>query len=73
MEEKEITVAGEENKEGQPNNGEILSPELLVAVADIILEYKKSGSIKMSQLFDKLEKYETTPVQLEEIYKEMDI
>ena len=72
MEEKEITVVGEENKEGQPNNGEILSPELLVAVADIILEYKKSGSIKMSQLFDKLEKYETTPVQLEEIYKMFD-
>ena len=49
-----------------------MSPELLVAVADIILEFKKSGSIKMSQLFDRLEKFETTPTQLEEIYKMFD-
>ena len=49
-----------------------LSPELLVAVADIILEFKKSGSIKMGQLFDRLEKFETTPAQLEEIYKMFD-
>ena len=53
-------------------NGEILSVELLTVVADIILEFKKSGCIKTSQLFDKLEKYETTPVQLEEIYKMFD-
>ena len=49
-----------------------LSPELLVAVADIILEFKKSGSIKMGQLYDRLEKFETTPAQLEEIYKMFD-
>ncbi len=54
------------------NDGEILSPELLTAVADIILEFKKSGSIKMGQLFDRLEKFETTPDQLEEIYKMFD-
>ena len=66
----------EENKnleqqvnEDEVQDGEILSTELLTVVGDIILEYKKSGSIKMSQLFDKLDKYETTPIQLEEIYK----
>ena len=51
------------------NNGEILSAELLVAVNDIILEFKKSGSITTSQLFDKLEKFTATPSELEEIYK----
>lgn len=54
------------------NDGDILSTELLTAVADIILEFKKSGSIKMGQLFDRLEKFETTPNQLEEIYKMFD-
>ncbi len=45
-----------------------LSPELLTIVADIIIEYKKSGSITTSQLFDKLEKIPTTPMELEQIY-----
>ena len=45
-----------------------LSPELLTIVGDIIIEYKKSGSITTSQLFDKLEKIPTTPMELEQIY-----
>ena len=45
-----------------------LSPELLTIVGDIIIEYKKSGSITTSQLFDKLEKIPTTPMELEQSY-----
>ena len=59
-------------EQGAIDNGEILSPEILGVVADVILEFKKSGSIKTSQLFDKLEKFQTTPAQLEEIYKMFD-
>ena len=69
MEENKIT---KESGATAQADMDILSPELLVAVADVILEYKKSGSIKTSQLFDKLEKFETTPQQLEEIYKMFD-
>ncbi|MCQ2386877.1 MAG: RNA polymerase sigma factor RpoD [Clostridia bacterium] len=46
-----------------------LSEEIKVFVSDIILEYKKSGSITTAQLLDKLEKVEATPLQLEEVYK----
>ena len=49
-----------------------MSPELLTLVYDIILEFKKSGSITTSQLFDKLEKVQTSPMELEEIYKIFD-
>ena len=55
-------------KETQFEENAPLSPELLTAVGDIILEYKKSGSITLSQLFDKLEKIQTTPYELEQIY-----
>ncbi len=70
----EIIKDGVEVQNQQPTeeNGEILSTEILEVVADIILEYKKSGSIKTSQLFDKLEKFQATPAQLEEIYKLFD-
>ena len=50
-------------------SGEELSPELVSVVKEIISEYKKSGSITTTQLFDRLEKYQTTPSELEEIYK----
>ncbi len=79
MEEKEVVLTeGKVKSEKQtaeqsaPNNGDILSPELTALVYDIILEFKKSGSITTSQLFDKIEKYPTTPVELEEIYKIFD-
>ena len=63
-----------EEKTNQTANlgDEILTPELMGVVADIILEFKKSGSIKMSQLFDRLEKFQASPAQLEEIYKMFD-
>ena len=49
-----------------------LSDELKRLVSDIITEYKKSGSITTTQLFDKLDKQQTTPGQLEEIYGEFE-
>ena len=54
------------------NAEEIMSVELTEIVNGIITEYKKSGSITTTQLFDKLEKFQTTPAQLEEIYKMFD-
>jgi len=54
------------------NAEEVMSAELTEIVNGIISEYKKSGSITTTQLFDKLEKIQTTPAQLEEIYKMFD-
>lgn len=56
----------------QQNSVDILSPELLSIVTDLILEFKKSGSITTTQLFDKLEKQQASPAELEEIYKLFD-
>ncbi len=50
-------------------SGETLSPELETVAKEVIAEYKKSGSVTTTQLFDRLEKYQTTPSELEEIYK----
>lgn len=50
-----------------------LSQELLTVVGDIILEYKKSGSITTTQLFDKLEKLQASPEDLEQIYAMFEI
>lgn len=49
-----------------------LSEELLGIVADVIVEFKKTGNITSSQLFDKLDKVQVTPEELEEIYKSLD-
>ncbi|MBE7086812.1 MAG: RNA polymerase sigma factor RpoD [Clostridiales bacterium] len=38
-------------------------------IVDVILEFKKSGSISTDVLFDKLEKVQATPSELENIYK----
>ena len=52
--------------------GAELTVELMGIVGDIIIDYKKAGSITSSQLFDKLDKQPTTPSQLEEIYRMLD-
>ena len=76
MEEKDLKTTSNERKivaqdvVAQPID-DVLTPELTTLAFDIILEFKKSGSITTSQLFDKLEKHPTTPAQLEEIYKEI--
>ncbi len=71
----------EMNKDMQiPNAGSIAVQQtddehqnlLLSVVADIVLEYKKSGSITTDVLFDKLEKVQATPSELEEVYKTLD-
>ena len=51
---------------------EELSEELSGVVTEIIADYRKSGSITTTQLFDRLEKYQASPAQLEEIYKMFD-
>ena len=51
---------------------ESLSEELNAVVNEVISECKRSGSITTTQLFDKLEKFQATPTQLEEIYKMFD-
>ncbi|MBQ8426369.1 MAG: RNA polymerase sigma factor RpoD [Clostridia bacterium] len=77
MEEKEIKttekeVQVEQAEQSGQSGAEVLNPELLSVVSDLILEFKKSGSITTTQLFDKLEKQQASPAELEEIYKLFD-
>ena len=73
MEEKQINLSSNGAENIAPaQNGDILNPELQRVVSDLILEFKKSGSITTTQLFDKLEKQQATPLELEEIYKMFD-
>ena len=55
--------------ESTSENSNELTPELLSVLADIIIDYKKSGAIKTQDLYDRLEKHQVTAGQLEEIYK----
>lgn len=57
---------------GMEQSTDQLSPELLVVVLELINENKKSGSISSTLLFDRLEKLQVTPSELEEIYKMFD-
>ena len=68
MEEKDLF----EVETTEKAEGEGLSAELMQVVADIIIDFKKSGSITTVQLFDRLEKQQASPVELEEIYKLFD-
>ncbi len=43
--------------------------EIIEVVGDVVLEYKSRGSITTDALFDKLEKYQVTPNELEDVYK----
>ncbi len=56
----------------QVNEDEERKQALTDVVTDIILEYKKRGSITTDALFDKLEKYQASPTELEDIYKTLD-
>ena len=49
-----------------------LSPEILAVMLELINENKKKGSISSTVLFDRLEKFQVTPSELEEIYKTFD-
>ena len=65
MAEKKTTANIEEKED-------LLTPEILAVTGEIIVDFKKSGSITTPQLFDRLEKTPATPEQLEEIYKMLD-
>ena len=66
MEQKEITETTQISME------EALSPELNAVVTEIISEHRKSGSITNTVLYDKLEKFQPSVLQWEEIYKMFD-
>ena len=64
MEERVAAPAAEEKT--------ILPDDLKTLVSDIVVECKKCGSITTTRLFDKLEKHEASPEELEEIYKQLE-
>ena len=81
MEETKTQNSSTQSNLGQAKN-QGMSPNVLIAplndeikqiLNDVILEYKKSGCITTNQLFDKLEKQDTSAVELEEIYKVFDL
>ena len=51
---------------------DILPVDLLIEVGNLITENKRSGSLLTSQLLDRIEKFQVTPQQMEEIYKLFD-
>ena len=61
-----------ENVKTDEQNGDILTPELLDVVADVIMESKKSGCIKSSVLLERFDKFQASAAQFEEIYKMLD-
>ena len=68
----------EKTMNNQAEQTEILSLEdertlkLNEIVNNIVIEYKKRGSITSETLLDKLEKIQATPQEMEEIYKTID-
>lgn len=64
----------EENKEITMPEAEkpILTDVQKQAIADVILEYKKTGSITTAQLLDKLDGKDFSAVELEEAYRLLD-
>lgn len=53
-------------------NANVLTDEVKAVTDNIILEYKGSGSVTTTQLFDKFDKLEVSPDALEEIYNLLD-
>ena len=68
-EEKASATEASGEEESAAGENKPLTEVLQTLVNDIILEYKKSGSITMTQLFDKLDKQQASPAELEEIYR----
>lgn len=60
------------NENLEQNETKTREEELFVIVGDILLEYKSRTSITTDALFDKLEKFQPTPFELEEVYKLFD-
>ncbi len=55
-----------------PEQEQALTEWIKTIVSSIILENKKSGSVSTAQIFDKFDKYEITPDELEKIYKQIE-
>ena len=55
-----------------PEEEQALTEWIKTIVSSIILENKKSGSVTTTQIFDKFDKYEITPEELEKIYKQIE-
>ena len=70
MEEKKVKTKSAKEKSAVVDEG--LRLEVLSAIGELITENKRSGSITTIQLIDKIEKFEVTPVEMEEIYKIFD-
>ncbi len=66
MEDYEIKDMLDKQLEDGVSDG--LDEKIIEIVEDIIVKYKKAGSINSSQLFDRLAKVSTTPSDLEEVY-----
>ncbi len=66
MEEKELLEVTSVTDE---SGNLILRPNLLALVKEIVAEFKPTGMITTTQLLDKLDKEQTTPDELEEIYR----
>ena len=69
MEEKNLEINQQEGNPQEKTPEQERLEKLNEVVQDIIIEYKKRGSITTDALYDKLEKYEASPMELEEIYK----
>ena len=73
MEDLDLVNKENQNEQQEPADLEAeRKAKLNVVVADIIIEYKSRGTITTEALYDKLEKFETTPAELDEIYKMFD-
>ncbi|MBQ9103796.1 MAG: RNA polymerase sigma factor RpoD [Clostridia bacterium] len=72
MEEKNLEINQQEGNPQEKTPEQERLEKLNEVVQDIIIEYKKRGSITTDALYDKLEKYEASPMELEEIYKTFD-
>lgn len=71
MEEKN-TLTENASAEAGMSVEEERSNRLNNVIKELVVEYKKRGSITNEALLDKLEKYQTTPAEMEEIYKTFD-
>ncbi len=71
MEEKKVNVVESGEVTAIPQEDEHTT-KLNAVVTEMVTEYKKRGSISNELLLDKLEKFQVTPIELEEIYKIFD-
>ena len=69
MDNKQILKEIEKLDENVIEQENELTEELRNVVSEVVSEFKKSGSITTNQLFDRFDKFQATPEQIEEMYK----